>query len=312
MEKSLEAPEAESRPTKRRPSATLAATMSGMKLVLKRQDRPARAPLSYAQQRLWFIDRLRGNSCEYNMPFGLRLRGELDYLALERAINTIVERQESLRTHFEEIDGEPYQVIQEDVRITIPLEDLSGLEEQTRNERVMRALKQEGTEPFDLSRAPLLRVKLLKLSPREHVCLETMHHITSDGWSWGVFHRELITIYDAYRQEHKNPLEPLTVQYADFTLCHRKWLESGVLAEGLKYWKEQLHGIPERLDLPADHARHPHSPKAEVFVVTLPPDRLSALKELSRSNQATLYMTLLAAFGVVLSQIGRASCRERV
>ncbi|HYP26349.1 MAG TPA: amino acid adenylation domain-containing protein, partial [Blastocatellia bacterium] len=251
---------------------------------------------------MWFINKLRGAGGEYNIPVGLRFRGELDVSALERAVNTIVERHESLRTRFEEIDGEPVQVIEPVLRIPMPVEDLSGSDEQTRLER-LAALEQERLEPFDLARGPLLRVRLLKLSEREYVFSETMHHITSDAWTWGVFHRELMTLYDAYRQGLDNPLKPLTAQYADFAVRQREWLESGALDEGLRYWKRQLEGIPARLELPTDRPRQAMQTfAAELCQTELSVEQVAALKQLSRENQATLYMTLSAAFGVLLQR----------
>ena len=157
---------------------------------LTRRERPERVPLSYAQQRLWFLDQLQGNSAEYNVPEALRLRGELDERAVEKAINTIVERHESLRTRFEEEEGEARQVIEKEVRIEVPVEDLRGLSEKEREEKVQEALKREGEEAFDLRSGPVLRMRLLRLGEREHVLLRTMHHIVSDGWSQGVFNRE--------------------------------------------------------------------------------------------------------------------------
>src|SRR5262249_33477033 len=157
-------------------------------------------PLSYAQQRLWFIDRLEGTSTEYNMSGGLRLRGELDREALERTVNAIIERHESLRTHFVEMDGVPVQVIEPELRIEIPLEDLSGLDEGSQWQRVSEALRWEAGQPFNLARGPVLRVRLLKLGERDHILLRTMHHIVSDGWSHGVFNRELTILYEAFRE----------------------------------------------------------------------------------------------------------------
>ena len=152
---------------------------------LERQQRPKRVPLSHSQQRLWFIDRLEGTSAEYNVTGALRLRGELQLEALERAVNTIVERHESLRTHFEEVDGEPAQVIEPELRIEVPIEDFSGLPEEEAKERVMAAVRQERDEPFDMGRGPLLRMKLLKLGEQDHILLRTMHHIVTDAWSKG-------------------------------------------------------------------------------------------------------------------------------
>ena len=229
--------------------------VGAVRAALVRQQRPGRVALSYAQQRLWFLDRLEGTSTEYNVPEALRLRGQLDRVALERTVNTIVERHESLRTRFVEVDGEPLQVIEPTLGIEVPLEDLSGIEEQQQRERVLAAMRREGEAAFDLARGPVLRIKLLKLGERDHVLLRTMHHIVSDGWSRGVFNREFKTLYEAYREGRENPLPPLGVQYADFALWQRSWLEGGELDKGLAYWKEQLAGIPERLELPADRPR---------------------------------------------------------
>ena len=212
--------------------------------------RPEKLPLSHAQQRLWFINRLEGTSVEYNSVLGLRLKGELDRTALERAVNAIVERHESLRTRFVEVEGEPFQVIEPECRIELRLDDLSGGEESEQQERVQEALRSEAKMPFDLMRGPVLRVKLLRLGAQDHVLLRTMHHIVSDGWSEGVFNHELMVLYEAFREGRENPLRPLSVQYADFALWQRRWLEGGALDRGLSYWKEQLAGIPVRLELP--------------------------------------------------------------
>src|SRR5262249_18444454 len=233
-------------------------------------------------------------STEYNMPEALRLRGELDLEALERTINTIMERHESLRTRFAEVDGEPAQVIESELRIEAPMEDLSGLGEEEQRARVMAALRREGGEPFDLGRGPVLRMRLLKLSEREHILLRTMHHIVADGWSQGVFNREFAVLYKAYREGRENPLRPLGVQYADFALWQREWLDEESLGGGLAYWKRQLAGIPERLELPADRPRPPAQTfGAEACHVRLSGEQAAGLRRLSQSNQATLYMTLL-------------------
>ena len=263
--------------------------------------RPGKLPLSHAQQRLWFIDRLEGTSAEYNMPGSLRLRGELDQEALERAINTIVERHESLRTHFAEIEGEPVQVIKPEMRIKIPVEDLSGLELNARWERVLAVHRRQWDEPFDLARGPLLRMELLKLGEQDYMLFRTMHHIVSDGWSMAVFNREFTLLYEAYRDGHENPLKPLAVQYSDFALWQRKWLDEGGLDRGLAYWKKQLAGIPEEMGLPVDRPRSKVRTFAgEIHRHVLSARQLEALQWLSQKNQTTLYMTLLAAFAVLL------------
>ena len=268
---------------------------------LEREVRGERVVLSHAQQRLWFIDRLERTSTEYNVPETLRLRGELDVEALERAINTIVERHESLRTHFAEVEGEPVQVIEAERRIVVPVEDLSGWEEGARRERVKEAMREEREKAFDLSCGPVLRARLLKLGEQEHILLRTMHHIVSDAWSQAVFNWELMVLYEAYREGRENPLKPLSVQYADFAIWQRRWLEEGGLESGLGYWKEQLEGIPEEMGLPLDRPRPALQTFAgEACYVSLSVEQAAGLKRLSQENQATLYMTLLTGFAVLL------------
>jgi len=270
---------------------------------LVKQQRPERLPLSYAQQRLWFLDRLGRGSREYNIPAALRLGGALDQRALEKAINTIVQRHEILRTHFEEVEGEPVQVIAAEVRLALEVEDLNGLEEEQQKEKVKLALAQQWQERFDLERGPLLRVKLLKLREEEHILLRTFHHIVYDGWSDGVFHWELVGLYEAFRRGEENPLPELQVQYADFSLWQRQWMKEEWLTEELGYWKEQLAGIPEGLELVTDRRR----PAVQTFAggqlrEKVSGDVTTGLKQWSRKEQATLYMTMLAGLGVLLAR----------
>jgi amino acid adenylation domain-containing protein len=270
---------------------------------LHRQIRPKRIPLSYAQQRLWFIDKMEDASTEYNMPEALRLRGKLDRNCLEQAINTLVERHESLRTQFIEVDGEPEQVVCVAVRIEVPLFDLSALEEAEREHAITAAVREELAQPFNLSRGPLLRMKLLRLGDEDHVLLQTMHHIVSDGWSMGVFNREIAILYRAYRQGKENPLKPLDVQYADFALWQRAVLSEGGMERGLAYWKNELAGMEGELQLPKDRPRPAiQTFRANWFAVHLPLKQTALLKQLASKNTATLYMTMLAAFGVLLSR----------
>ena len=237
------------------------------------------------------------------MPEVLRLRGPLDRGALERAINMIVERHESLRTHFEETGGGPVQVIEPVLRIPLAVEDLSELGEAEQQKRIADAMRLERKRAFDLASGPLLRTKLLKVGEQEHILLRAMHHIVSDGWSQAVLNRELLVLYEAYREGRGNPLKPLPVQYADFALWQRERLEGGALEEGLAYWKNQLEGMPERLELPTDRPRPAvQTFEAEVCETSLSAELSEALRRLSRENQATQYMTLLAAFAVLLSR----------
>ena len=267
------------------------------------QTRPERIPLSYAQQRLWFLDQLGGTSAEYNMPEAMRLRGELDLDALTRAINTIVDRHEVLRTRFVPIDGQPVQVIEPSLHIAVPVHDISCFNEEARGEAIEAATRREWREPFDLLHGPLLRANVLRLAEEEHILLLTCHHIVSDGWSVGVLGREFALLYQAFAEGRENPLAPLRVQYADFALWQRDWMDAGGLADGLAYWKEQLLGIPERLKLPADRPR----PTMQTFVAnavhaTISPERLEPVLRLTHEREATLYMTLLSALAMLLQR----------
>ncbi|MFL5279511.1 MAG: amino acid adenylation domain-containing protein, partial [Rhodopila sp.] len=263
--------------------------------------RPERLPLSFAQSRLWFIDQLEGASSEYHIPTALRLRGVLDVAALEAAINAIVERHESLRTHFEVIDNEPLQVIALRLQISVPVTDLAQLNEAAQQDVVRTCVQQEWDEPFELASGPVLRVKLLRFGAQDHVLLTTFHHIVSDGWSAEVFTRELGTLYDAFSQGNKNPLLPLPIQYADFALWQRSWLDGAAMDRGLEYWKAQLAGIPAQLTLPTDRPRAPMQTFAADWCVTvIEAEKLARLNQLTQTHHATLYMSLMAAFAALL------------
>ena len=265
--------------------------------------RPERIPLSYAQQRLWFLHELEGRSGEYHVPEGFRLRGELDRAALERAVGTLVERHESLRTRFAVVDGEPVQVVEPDARIELPVEDLPGLPKPEREERVAAALWEEWERPFDLASGPLLRARLLRLAEREHVLLLTTHHIASDGWSQGILRRELETLYDAFREGRESPLPPLPLQYADFALWQRRRFDGGAIEDDLAYWRERLAGLPDKLELPADRPRPAAgSSPARVCRLVVGAEPLASLRRVSRANGATLYMTMLAGFAALLAR----------
>jgi amino acid adenylation domain-containing protein/non-ribosomal peptide synthase protein (TIGR01720 family) len=260
-------------------------------------------PLSFAQQRLWFLDQLEPGSAFYNVGTAVRLAGTLDVEALERALGEIVRRHESLRTTFRQVDGQPVQIIAPSAGVTLVLEDLSALPEEGREAEVRRRAAVELGRPFDLSRGPLLRLKLWRLGRREHVALVSMHHIVSDGWSSGVFVREMATLYRAYSSGGESPLPPLSVQYADYALWQRGWLREEVLEHELDYWTKQLAGAPAVLELPTDR------PRPAVFTFrgarhhfTLGRELSKSLESLSRRESCTLFMTLLAAFNVLLSR----------
>ena len=217
-------------------------------------ERPTRLPLSYAQQRLWFLDKLEGSSTEYNLREAWRLKGDLDCAALQRAVNAVVARHEILRTRFVEEDGEPLQVIEANVHVPVVSEDLSALQPGERERAVSAAIRGEAETAFELASGRLMRVRLLKLEEREHVLLCAFHHIIFDGWSVAIFSRDLSALYEAFRRGEDNPLKPLAVQYADYALWQRERLEGEELERQLAYWKSQLADAPA-LALPTDLPR---------------------------------------------------------
>ena len=286
--------------------ADLAARLPGVAKAsgpLMRWERPARLPLSFAQQRLWFLDQLEGSSSEYNMPEAFRLRGRLEVQALERAVRTLVERHESLRTRFVQLEGEPCQVIEPEVSIALQVEDLSELEEDLRQEAIKKALRREATEPIDLSRAPLLRVGLLKLGPQDHILFWTFHHIISDGWSVDIFTNELSILYASFVQGGSAKLQELPVDYADYALWQRHRMGEGEFERLLAYWRDQLSELPV-LELPTDRPR-PQTPNLEGAVRTLllPETLCNDLRNLSSREGATMAMLLVAAFELLLGRL---------
>jgi amino acid adenylation domain-containing protein len=261
------------------------------------------APLSFAQERLWFIDRLEPGSAVYNVPMTRRIGGALDAAVLERALGEIVRRHEALRTTFREVDGSPVQVIAPFGGFTLPVEDLSGLGEADREVEVERRATEEAMRPFDLAAGPLFRAALLRLDEESHVLLLSMHHIVSDGWSVEVLDRELLALHAAYREGRESPLPELGVQYADYALWQRERLRGEMLERQLSYWRERLAGAPELVELPTDHPR----PAVQTFRgaserIALPGDMLERLRALGRSEGATLFMVVLSAFQALLSK----------
>ncbi|HSS49148.1 MAG TPA: condensation domain-containing protein, partial [Thermoanaerobaculia bacterium] len=213
--------------------------------------READLPLSFAQERLWFLDQLDPGTPTYNVPLALALRGRLDLEALRWSLRRLAQRHEVLRTWFEMIDGRPVQVIGGVDELDLPVVDLEGLGGRVQAAEAGRLLREEGERPFDLSRGPLLRAGLLRLSPERHAVWLTMHHIVSDGWSLGVMVRELGELYGAQVRGGAADLPELAVQYADFAVWQRAWLTGDVLRGQLDYWRERLHGLPV-LELPTD------------------------------------------------------------
>ncbi|HYH78313.1 MAG TPA: amino acid adenylation domain-containing protein, partial [Longimicrobium sp.] len=268
-------------------------------------ERTGALPLSFAQERLWFLDRLEPGSTTYNLPAAWRLGGALDEAALERALGEIVRRHEALRTVFAEVDGSPVQIVALFGAFALPVEDLSGLSEADREAAVRRRAGEEARRAFDLSAGPLFRAALLRLGAEEHVLLLSMHHVVSDGWSMGVFFRELSALYAAYLAGRESPLPELPVQYADYAVWQHEQLAGEVLDRQLSYWREQLSGAPALLELPTNHPRPPvRTYRGAHERIELPGEPLERLRALGRSEGATLYMVLLGAFQVLLSKYG--------
>ncbi|HEX9939684.1 MAG TPA: amino acid adenylation domain-containing protein, partial [Longimicrobium sp.] len=268
-------------------------------------ERTEAMPLSFAQERLWFLDRLEPGRATYNVPVAWRLEGALDEAALERSLGEIVRRHESLRTVFRETGGSPVQVIAPFGGFALRVEDLSGLDEADREAVVRRRAGEEARRAFDLAAGPLFRAALLRLGAEDHVLLLSMHHVVSDGWSMGVLLRELSALYAAYREGGESPLAELPVQYADYAVWQREQLEGEVLDRQLSYWKERLAGAPELLELPTDRPRPAvQTHRGATVPFGLSPEQLERLQALGRSAGTTLYMTVLAAFQVLLSRYG--------
>ncbi|MCL5225673.1 non-ribosomal peptide synthetase [Pseudomonas nunensis] len=264
-------------------------------------ERSGAQTLSSAQQRLWFLAQMQGGNAAYHMPLNLRLRGPLQIAALERAFNQLVARHEALRTTFIAVEGEGRQLVASLWQfIKLSVVDLQGQPEAL----LTQLIDEEGAKPFDLSRGPLMRVSLVRLAEDEHVLLLTQHHIISDGWSMGVLTRELGLLYEAAIQDRDNPLPPLPVQYVDYAVWQRQWLTGEVLAEQSRYWRDTLSGAPVLLELPADHKRPPVQDYLGGFVpLVFDPTLTAQLKTLCMQQGTTLFMTLLAAWSLVLSRL---------
>lgn len=257
-------------------------------------------PLSFAQHRLWFLDQLEGQSATYNMPAALGLTGPLHVAALEQSLTEIVRRHEVLRTTFSMENGAAVQAIALTPTLTLPVVDLQALPEVEQSAEVQRLATGEAQRPFDLTKDSLLRVTLLRLGEESHVLLVTMHHIVSDGWSMGILIQEFSTLYEAFSKGAPFPLPALAIQYADFAHWQHQWLQGEVLETNLSYWKKQLAGVP-MLELPTDRPR----PAVQTFRGTsqflqLPKTLTEELKALSRREQVTLFITLLAVFQLLL------------
>ncbi len=259
-------------------------------------------PLSFAQQRLWFLEQL-GSSAAYNMPTVLAIVGKLDRAALQQTLTEIVCRHESLRTVFASDEGMPYQVIQPPSTFVLPVVDLCSLPEEAQQAEVQRLRQLEALHPFDLNQDLMLRARILQLAEERCLLLLTMHHIAADGWSVGVLVYELNALYAAFSQGEPSPLPELSIQYADFACWQRNYLQGELLTQQLDYWRHQLAGAPKVLQLPTDRPRPPQqSFRGASVQITFSLDLTQALHRLGQEQGATLYMTLLAAFQILLAR----------
>ncbi|MBV9788377.1 MAG: amino acid adenylation domain-containing protein, partial [Chloroflexi bacterium] len=256
-------------------------------------------PLSFAQQRLWFLDQLQPGSAAYHLPTVVRLTGALDVAALQQSLNTLVARHESLRTVFAQHDGQPIQHVLPAAPVPLPILDVPDPSDHA---ALVQLVRDQVQPPFDLERGPLLRATLLRLSPDAHVLVLTLHHIVSDGWSQSVLLRELTTLYRGGVLGEPIALPALPIQYADYSVWQRQWLAGDVLDQQLSYWRQQLAGI-QPLDLPTDRPRPPvTSERGAAVGFPIAPEVSTALVHLSQQLGATLFMTLLAAWQTLLSR----------
>jgi len=270
---------------------------------MPRRSETGAAPLSFVQQRLWFLQQLEPGSPAYNMPITARLIGRLHIEALRHALQTIMTRHEALRTTIADGENGPVQMVRPGTDFQLPVTDLSSLSEHDREAEARRLAMDEAKAPFDLANDPLLRAQVLRLAEREHVLLLTLHHIASDAWSLGVLYRELAVLYQASVTGQPGSLPDLPIQYSDFGVWQRRRMETDLLQRQLAYWKRHLSGAPPILELPSDRPR-PAAPSyrgADVSLL-LPESLRGAVRALSRKEGGTIFMTLLAAFQLLLGR----------
>jgi amino acid adenylation domain-containing protein len=269
---------------------------------MRHVNRETSLPLSFAQQRLWFLHQLQPESSAYNVPIALRLQGEIQVETLERAVTELVRRHQVLRTRLEMAGQQTTQVIAPATPVHCALTDLSMLSSEKREAEARLQMAAEARAPFDLAHGPLIRGRIFRLTSTDHLLLITLHHVACDGWSLGIMMREITALYGAYSAGQESPLPELMLQYADYAAVQREWLQGEVLEEQLSYWKKQLAGLPV-LEIPTDFPRtHLGSEAGAALPWTLNEELSRQLKELSRREGVTLFMTMLAAFQLLLSR----------
>lgn len=268
--------------------------------VARRRRESDTAPVSFAQQRLWFLDRLEPGNIAFNGSHAWLLSGPLQTQAVERCFEEMIRRHEVLRTAFKAVAGQPVQVIHPARELSLPIESLEHLPIEEREAEARRIWTAEATRPFDLTRGPLLRLRLLRLAAQEHIVIFTIHHIVTDGWSAGVITKEMVQLYSAFAAGQSSPLEELPIQYADYAEWQRERMTDEEVAKHLGYWKQQLSGLPI-VSVPPDLPRPERlSYRGARLPLNVDAALTDALRALSREEGATLFMTLLAAFSVLL------------
>ncbi|MEH2268243.1 MAG: amino acid adenylation domain-containing protein [Nostoc sp.] len=270
---------------------------------LKPVSRNEHPPLSFSQERLWFLYQFQPDSSTYNVSLAFRLQGLLNVSALEYSLNEIIQRHEALRTTFLASENKPVQVIASSLKLTLPVVDLQELPERERETQVLQLVNNEVQQPFDLEQGSLLRFSLVQLGENEYVLLLSVHHVVFDGWSEGVLWRELTALYTAFSTGKPSPLPELPIQYADFAVWQRQWLQGKVMDTQLDYWKQQLAGSPPLLELPTDRVRPPiQTSRGGIKYFQLDDHLTQKIKSLSEKSGATLFMTLLTGFVILLSR----------
>ncbi len=263
-------------------------------------------PLSFSQERLWFLYQLEANGYTYNMAFRFQIEGNLDIDIFRKALETIMQRHELLRTCFQEVDEIPRQIIKPKIQLNLPLVDLQSLSSTEQTQELERLTEQEIYTPFDLTQAPLMRTFLVKLKADSYLLFLSLHHSIFDGWSMKVLLQELSRLYEAFLQKQSNPLPDLPIQYGDFAVWQRQQLQGDKLTQEVNYWQQQLTGIPPLLEIPTDHPRPPiQTFKGNNCTFKLSPELSQHLKNISQTSTATLNMTLLTAFNVLLYRYSR-------
>jgi amino acid adenylation domain-containing protein len=269
-------------------------------LLAKKAAVPKQFPLSFAQQRLWFLAQLEPNISVYNIPAALRLKGHVNTAALEQSLTEIVRRHGTLRTTFKEVDGKAVQVVAPTASVSLPVFDLRGCPRDEREELAARRTAEEAGRPFNLQEGPLFRPALFQLDEQDFILLLTFHHIVSDGWSLGIFVREFAELYDAFLSARPPAPAPLPIQYSDYAVWQREWLKGDALDAGLAYWRDRLADLSP-LELPSERPRPPAQTfRGSRIKFSLPSSLISRLRELCRAESATPFMALLAGFNLLL------------